>query len=150
MHLIFGGAYQGKLDYAKERYRLSDRDIFVCGAGEEECPGLSGKCPTPAGNGFQECPAETSIDFSKKAVYRLEEFALGCVLRGEEAAAYLAANREKWQDTVFICADISSGVVPVDPEMRAWREMTGRMLLYMGREAKEVTRMFCGIPQRIK
>jgi hypothetical protein len=34
MHLIFGGAYQGKLDYAKERYQLNEQDIFYCAAGK--------------------------------------------------------------------------------------------------------------------
>jgi adenosyl cobinamide kinase/adenosyl cobinamide phosphate guanylyltransferase len=143
MHLIFGGAYQGKLDYAKERYGLEDKDIFFCGAGEGECPG-------PPCKEFKECPAETSIDFNKKAVYHLEEFILACVRNGKDAADYLAANRGKWEDTVFICTDISSGVVPVDQELRAWREMTGRTLIYLGKEAEEVTRMFCGLPQKIK
>ena len=124
MHLIFGGAYQGKLDYAKERYGLGDGDIFSC-----------------------EGPA---IDFKKKAVYRLEEFVLCCVRCGKEAGDYLRENRAEWENTVFICTDISSGVVPLDKELRAWREMTGRTLTYLGKEAKEVTRMFCGLPQRIK
>jgi hypothetical protein len=30
MHLIIGGAYQGKLDYAKKTYGLSGGDIFDC------------------------------------------------------------------------------------------------------------------------
>lgn len=143
MHLIFGGAYQGKLDYAKERYGLADQDIFVCCAGE-------GGFPAEPGAEFKECSGKTSIDFNKKAVYRLEEFVLGCVRRSEEAADYLAENRGKWKDSVFICTDISSGVVPVEPELRAWREMAGRTMMYLGKEAEEVTRMFCGLPQKIK
>ena len=30
MILIIGGAYQGKLDYAKEKFGLRDEDIFDC------------------------------------------------------------------------------------------------------------------------
>ncbi len=165
MHLIFGGAYQGKLEYAKERYGLADQDIFVCGTGKKRSAAEPGpeEGGGPAGTGaefeespagtsrkFKECPGETGIDFNKKVVYRLEEFVLGCVRRGEEAADYLAENRAKWQDTVFICTDISSGVVPVDQELRAWREMAGRALIYLGKEAEEVTRIFCGLPQKIK
>ena len=30
MILIIGGAYQGKLDYAKEKFGLKDEDIFDC------------------------------------------------------------------------------------------------------------------------
>jgi adenosyl cobinamide kinase/adenosyl cobinamide phosphate guanylyltransferase len=130
MHLIFGGVYQGKLDYAKERYQLNEQDIFCCTA--------------------EEGPAGPYLDFTKKVVYRLEEFVLCCVRCGIEAADYLEANREKWRDTVFICTDISSGVVPFEPELRAWREMAGRTLMYLGKDAEEVTRLFCGLPQKIK
>jgi len=143
MHLIFGGAYQGKLDYAKKRYGLSDHDVFVCEAGSGEGFGAHG-----AETGG--CTEKAGIDFDKKIIYRLEEFVLGCVRRGEEAVDFLKENRQKWQDTVFLCTDISSGVVPVEPEMRALREMVGRTLVYLGKEAEEVTRMFCGIPQKIK
>jgi adenosyl cobinamide kinase/adenosyl cobinamide phosphate guanylyltransferase len=132
MHLIFGGAYQGKLDYAKERYQLKDQDIFFCSAGEGEGP------------------SEPQIDFTGKAVDRLEDFVLCCVRSGMEAKDYLEANRAKWKDTVFICTDISSGVVPYEKELRAWREMVGRTLMYLGKEAGEVTRIFCGLPQNIK
>jgi adenosyl cobinamide kinase/adenosyl cobinamide phosphate guanylyltransferase len=34
--------------------------------------------------------------------------------------------------------------------MRDWREMVGRTLTYLGKEAKEVTRVFCGLPQQLK
>ncbi len=30
MILIFGGAYQGKLEYAKEHWNFSDDDVFFC------------------------------------------------------------------------------------------------------------------------
>lgn len=132
MHLIFGGAYQGKLEYAGERYQLEDENIFVCSSGEE------GSVLKP------------EIDFSKKAIYRLEEFVLSCVRCGLEARDYLEMKRDQWRDTVFICTDISSGVVPCDKEQRAWREMVGRTLMYLGKEAEEVTRVFCGLPQKVK
>ncbi len=121
MHLIFGGAYQGKLDYARERYQIKEEDIFRCSKEEKGA-------------------AEPAIDFTKKVICGLEDFILSCVQRGIEAREYL----------VFICTDISSGVVPCDEELRAWREMVGRTLIYLGKEAEEVTRIFCGLPQKIK
>lgn len=30
MKLIFGGAYNGKLDYVKEKYKVSHEQIFFC------------------------------------------------------------------------------------------------------------------------
>jgi adenosyl cobinamide kinase/adenosyl cobinamide phosphate guanylyltransferase len=132
MRLIFGGAYQGKLEYAKEKYDLTDGDIFFCSAAEEDSPD------------------RTFIDFSGKAVCRLEEFVLNCVRSGTEAKDYLETHRREWKDMIFICTDISSGVVPFEKEPRAWREMVGRTLMYLGKEAEEVTRIFCGLPQKIK
>lgn len=134
MHLIIGGAYQGKLDYAKERYQLGDQDVFFCSAEE----------------GDGESTSEPYIDFNMKIIDRLEEFVLCCARCGTEAKDYLESNREKWKDKVIICTDISSGIVPYEKELRAWREMTGRTLVYLGKEAEEVTRIFCGLPQKIK
>jgi adenosyl cobinamide kinase/adenosyl cobinamide phosphate guanylyltransferase len=131
MHLIFGGAYQGKLNYAKERYQIGNEDIFFCPNGEKRF-------------------AEPAIDFTKKAIYGLEDFIFCCMRSGIEAKDYLIANRDKWEDKIFLCTDISSGVGPMDAELRAWREMVGRTLIYLGKEAEEVTRIFCGLPQKIK
>lgn len=30
MILIFGGAYQGKLDFAKKKFGVTDRQVFTC------------------------------------------------------------------------------------------------------------------------
>jgi len=34
--------------------------------------------------------------------------------------------------------------------MRAWRDMTGRLCAYLSSEADSVTRMFCGLEQKLK
>lgn len=128
MHLIFGGAYQGKLGYAKERYGLSDQDVFIC-------------C---------NIEGQPVIDFSKKAINHLEEFIMNCLNNKIEAKDFLEDHREEWKDKIIICTDISAGLVPYEEELRAWREMVGRTMLYLGKEAEEVTRLFCGIPQKIR
>ena len=133
MHLIFGGAYQGKLDYAKERYQLKEADIYSCSSGEQA-----------------ENKLDTQIDFTKMAIDKLEEFVRHCVHSGMETKDYLEEHRSEWKDSIIICTDISAGVVPCEKDLRAWREMVGRTLMYLGKEAEEVTRVFCGIPQRIK
>lgn len=124
MDLIFGGAYQGKLQYAKAAYQLNDNDIFFCQGPE--------------------------IDFSHRCVCRLEEFVRSCLSAGIDPQAYLEAHRENWQNTIFLCRDISGGVVPIEPELRQWRQATGRLCQYLSREAQGVVRMFCGLEQRLK
>ena len=124
MDLIIGGAYQGKLDYAKENF--SAEQVFTC---REDLP---------------------ELDFSADTIDKLELFTLACVRSGTDARAFLEEKRECLESKIVICTDISQGVVPVDKENRIWREMTGRVLVYLAKEAMTVTRVFCGLGQRIK
>ena len=54
------------------------------------------------------------------------------------------------EDAVLISRDISAGIVPIDPEQRAWREDVGRYLASLAAKADTVTRIFCGLPQKLK
>lgn len=120
MIFVIGGAYQGKLDFAKKNHGLSDGDIFTC-------------------NGEQ-------IDFSKKCIHKIEEFAL-C---HEDPVSYFRAHRQQWENSVLIMQDISCGVVPMGAENRAWRLKAGRLAQYLAGEATQVSRIFCGLEQRLK
>ena len=46
--------------------------------------------------------------------------------------------------------EIGSGVVPMDPRERAWRELHGQVLRFLAERAKGVTRIFCGLPEVLK
>ena len=50
----------------------------------------------------------------------------------------------------LICCDIFCGVVPMGADMRAWRDMTGRLCAYLSGEAQGVFRLFCGLEQKLK
>lgn len=120
MILIIGGAYQGKLEYATREYRLEEGDVFTCSG--------------------------TSIDFSRRCIYAIEEFAYHC----DDPIAYFREHREEWSDSILICQDIFCGVVPMGADMRAWRQKTGRLCQYLAQQAQQVTRLFCGLEQRLK
>lgn len=124
MDLIIGGAYQGKLEYAKQHFHM--KDVFVCK------------------------PDLPELDFSKQAIYGLQRFVLACLRQGIEAREYLRQHQEQLADKIIICDDISQGVVPVEAEARAMREMNGRTLIWLAAEADSVTRVFCGLGQKIK
>lgn len=144
MILILGGAYQGKCEYAVEKYGLSDGDVFRCS------------------------PDNTDLSFDKKVIYGLDKFSLACVREqmansretdprffGSDidlhaAVKILSENRRYLEDKILIADDISQGTVPMDPEARVWREMNGRMLIYLAREADAVERVFAGIGTAIK
>ena len=122
MILIIGGAYQGKTAYAKQTYGLQDADIFTC-------EGLA-------------------LDPAARCVRHLERFALACVQAGKEPADELRTL--DLSDKILLCEDISCGVVPIDPEQRAWREAVGRMNAMLAARAERVTRIFCGLPMELK
>jgi len=125
MILIFGGAYQGKLDYALERYGLDGGDVFRCG--------------------------EDSVDMAidKKIIYGLEKWILALVKRGADTDNAISRFIEENESAIVICDDISCGVVPADPVLRKWREATGRALAKVAGASNEVVRVYYGIPSRI-
>jgi len=126
MVLIFGGVYQGKLKYALDRFCLTKGDVYFCSDSDAE---------PPAG---------------KKAVYEIDKWILALVTAnadvGEKIIHFMAEN----PDAIVICNDISCGIVPTDPVLRKWREETGRAVGRLAQESKEVVRLFCGIPSRIR
>ena len=124
MIFIIGGAYQGKLDYAKNTYNLKDEDIYQCSGAE--------------------------IDFSVKCIDRIEEFAYACVQAGIEPLDYFLEHEAEWQESILICQDIFCGVVPLGADQREWRQATGRLCKYLSQQAQSVSRIFCGLEQRMK
>ncbi len=120
MILIIGGAHQGKLTFAKETFGLADEDIYTCNPGE--------------------------IDFSRRCIDKVEEFTWG----HPDPVAYFQEHRDQWQDSILVLRDVFCGVVPMEAEARAWRQRTGRLAQYLSREANQVSRIFCGLEQKLK
>ena len=123
MIFVFGGAYQGKTDYALQEFGAKT----VCDISETGEP-----------------------DFSKDIVTGIEGFVSRCVEQGEEPTEYFAPRRSQWEDIILIVTDVSQGVVPIDSRVRAAREANGRLMIYLAKEADQVHRVFCGIGKRIK
>lgn len=121
MILIFGGKYQGQLEYALEEYGLSMEDVGFC---------------------------KEDIDYTKKVVADLQEFVWHCTLNGEEAAELI--DWEKLEDKIVTLDDVSQGLVPMDKDERAFREMAGRTMLKASKRANRVIRVFCGLGQVLK
>lgn len=124
MIFIFGGAYQGKTAFAQETFGFTEEDIFICSGAE--------------------------IDFSCPCIDSIERFTLACAQRGTDPVEYFRAHRAAWENSVLICRDMFCGVVPMGAENRAWRQDTGRLTQYLSREAERVSRVFCGLEQRLK
>jgi len=126
MILVFGGAYQGKLDYVRERFELSEEDIYFCGEEDSRMPQ------------------------GKSAVYELDKWVLALVKANKDVMNEIAQFEKLNPDAVVICNDISCGVVSVCPIFRKWREETGRAMGRLAQCSDEVVRLFCAIPTRLK
>lgn len=122
MIFIFGAAYQGMEEYARE----------ALGA-----------------NVFSYADEE-KIDFSGDVVIGLEKFVLGCVRRSESAVERMGEMENEWSDKILIGLDFSCGLVPMEAEARAWREENGRLNSYLADKSNRTIRMFCGLPQVLK
>ena len=120
MILIIGGAYQGKLDYAKRVFGIADGDVCICG--------------------------KEDIDFSKRCICEIQAF----TYTNDDPVQFFKESRGQWKDSVLICRDIFCGVVPMGTENRVWRQKTGRLCQYLAGEATQVIRIFCGLEQRLK
>ena len=98
MILIIGGSYQGKLDFARQRFGLAGDDIQCCDETTD------------------------ALDFTRRCIAYIDRFALNRVRADGEPAEALGNDPGLYKDVVFIANDISGGVVPMDPVLRAWRE----------------------------
>ena len=125
MIFIFGGAYQVKTDFAKEKYNLSNSDVHFFGD-------------------------ETEFTVPKKCLNGYHLIVLSQLRAGIDPLKHLADNIYLLKYKIIICDDISSGIVPMGEENRKWREAAGRCAGLLSRNANEVWRVFCGIGTKIK
>lgn len=135
MILIFGGAYQGKLEYALEKINASKDDV------------LDLKTETAEGS---EMPDSDKVAFDRPVIYGFERYLLLLVREEKNPVETVRSRLPELRDKVVIADDVSQGLVPMDPEERAYREACGRVLVLLAQEASTVIRVFCGIADVIK
>ena len=125
MTLVFGGAYQGKLEYAAGKLNAAEKDIYRCSEENSDTPP------------------------SSVIVYELDKWILALIKAGIDTDRAVKEFIGQSKETCVIANDISSGVVPMDSVMRQWREAVGRALAEIAQNSNEVIRVFCGIPTRL-
>ena len=124
MIMIIGGAYQGKLAFAKKMYPdITWADGAVC---EEEelysCEGI--------------CHFHHYIERMIKAGKPVDDLAEK-LIHGNPAV-------------ILVTDEIGYGIVPVDRMEREYREQTGRVCTELAAYSEKVYRVMCGIGQVIK
>lgn len=124
MELILGGAYQGKLTYAVEKYGFESAELFDLSSG---------------------FPVEAYLCF-----YHLEALTRLAAEDGLSAEETVKRLMPFIKNAVVISREIGSGIVPMEPGERLYRELHGAVLRALAGEASSVTRIFCGLPEVLK
>ena len=60
----------------------------------------------------------------------------------------LADELSRYSFVLF--TEMGSGIVPIDPHERLWREQAGRLSCLLAQRAERVVRIFCGLPTVLK
>lgn len=126
MTVVIGGSYQGKLDFVRRELVDSDEGVYTC------------------------CADEPHADLSMRVIDKFHLLILAQIRAGISTMQYLEENYEYLRGKLIIADDISCGVVPIDSEMRRWREETGRALNYLTFRADSAYRIFCGLGAKMK
>ena len=124
MIMIIGGAYQGKLVFAKKIYPdVTWADGAVCT--EEEL-------------------------YSCEGIYHFHQYIERKIKEGEPIDDLAEELIRKNPELILITDEIGYGIVPVDRMEREYREQTGRVCTRLAAYSEKVYRVMCGIGQVIK
>ncbi|REJ22368.1 MAG: cobalamin biosynthesis protein [Bacillaceae bacterium] len=144
VHVVVGGAFNGKRKWVKEHYRLQ-----------------SGACKW-------FCGYVNNAKMSE--IYETEHFQKITVIEGIEQYIFHLIDQssdwqKKWEKMIFswhewevkkrgtviiIANDITKGVVPIDPLERKWRDACGSCLQQLIAKAGRVDMIWYGISERLK
>ncbi|MBO5521341.1 MAG: bifunctional adenosylcobinamide kinase/adenosylcobinamide-phosphate guanylyltransferase [Eubacterium sp.] len=84
----------------------------------------------------------TDEELASRAIWDVQELAV--TASPEELADRLSSHE------IIIATEVGAGVVPLDPDERAYREAAGRLACCLAERADCVIRVCCGLPQILK
>ena len=99
---------------------------------------------------------QVKFDYAKehygkdKIINNFHKKILELIKEGMNPLTYIKKNMGFYKDKIIISDDISCGVIPTDEAMRKYRELVGRSLALLSKNADEVIRVFCGMGTKIK
>ena len=126
MKLVIGGAYQGKRDAACRMFGLRESEL------------IDGR----------DCPLD--VIKTCKAICNFHTYILRCMESGQSLEDFASELAKENPDLVIISDEIGYGVVPIEKELRAWREKTGRICCQLAALSDTVVRVIAGVPCVIK
>ncbi len=124
MIFIFGGRCQGKLAFAKETFGAS---LSVCDLANDSI----------------------EVAFRHDIIVNLESGVKDLLRRDIKPTEYFSERLGLLAGKIVIGNEIGSGIVPVDGFERLWRDETGWVYQFLGRNANAVYRVWAGIGTKL-
>lgn len=126
IQLIIGGAFQGKREYAAERFHLKTEEI----AEGESC--------------------EPEACLHAKCVHDFHLVVRSMMLRGEDPFVLTERMLTENPNAVIIFNEVGCGIIPLEKTERMWRETMGRIGCRLAAAAENVIRINCGLASVLK
>ena len=134
MIMITGGAFAGKLEFARSHFGLKEEEII---------------------NGADCAPEDV---FTAKCIVHYERLIRRLMEMDGQAGLCETADPLAFTDrllcrnpdAIVIMDEIGGGIIPLAKSERLWREQTGRAGCRIAGYSDTVIRMCCGIPEVIK
>lgn len=126
MILVVGGAYQGKLEYVKDKYKISDDEIYSFN--------------DYINQRLQSCRCINELHLIIKQMLKDGKSPI------DEVKKMLINQKPE----VVILNEIGNGIIPIEKSERAWREQVGFVGCYLAGKAESVERIVCGINEKVK
>ena len=138
MHLVIGGAYQGKKEYVRQQFGMEkeytgDEIAVLCMQNNKE----------QFHSELERLPDKIVIGEFHKLIYHLLDAEI-------DPWDYVNELISIKKDAVIVCNELGCGLVPIDKKDRIYRECVGRILCKIAKDAQTITRVYCGIGEKIK
>lgn len=130
MHIVFGGAFNGKRQYVK--------DLLL----NEEASWYEAKLP--------EAIRRNTVT----VIAGVERWVKDELQQGATEQQLLAQVKKtvsvSQSPQIWVLTDMNRGIVPTERIEREMRDVVGRIYQFLFTEAQQITRIWYGIPQTIK
>ena len=130
MHIVFGGAFNGKRQYVKDRLE------------GQVAQWNEGRLPEPSAT-------EINIVIAGLEQWVKQQLEQGFSEKHLMEQVKKTVGREQTQQT-WILTDLNRGIVPTERIEREMRDVLGRIYQFLFAEADSITRIWYGIPEKLK
>lgn len=130
MHIVFGGAFNGKRHYVKDQ--LKDQEVVW----------LEGRLP-------EQQETRRVIVIAGLEHWVKQQLEQGYSEQQLMDQAKTIIDWKQGQQT-WVLTDLNRGIVPIEPIEREMRDVLGRLYQFLFAEAESIIRIWYGIPQKIK